>query len=210
MHSARLCTTGLHKARLQKLTLHRSRYWNTDAACAPFVTDGKHRDLERHHVLADRHLNASSPQSASEHASSSPLCCRRNQHLALGFPNEVSPNSLDAFHVAHRWLCHRTAHLHWRELEIWSILRQVTDSCHECSVPCDVTICECLAVWVTVFRHLRSVPVVTVVRVVPLVPSLSLPLSTSALSPCLHPFFPRHMVSQSDLLVPTSGLPISP
>ena len=29
--------------------------------CPPYVTDSKHGDLERHHALADRHLNASSP-----------------------------------------------------------------------------------------------------------------------------------------------------
>ena len=31
------------------------------------------------------------PQSASEHASSSPLCCQRNQHLAHGFPTRYRP-----------------------------------------------------------------------------------------------------------------------
>ena len=99
---------------------------------------------------------------------------------STSLPNKISTHPLDAFHVAHRWLCHRTAYLHRRQLEVWSILRQVTDSCHECSA-CDVTMCKCLAVGVIVVRHLRSIPVVTVVGVVPPVSSLSLPLSTSAL-----------------------------
>ena len=38
-----------NSARLQRLTLHRIRYWNTGAACPSYVTDSKHRDLERHH-----------------------------------------------------------------------------------------------------------------------------------------------------------------
>ena len=128
----------------------------------------------------------------------------------LRLPNEVSSHPFDRFHVAHSSLCHRITYPHWRKLEIWSILRQVTDSRHECSVPCDVTLCECLAVGVIVICHLRSVPVDTVVPVIPLVLRLGLHLSTSALSPCLHPYSPRHMVSQSDSLAPTQNLSVSP
>ena len=50
-----------NSARLQRLTLHRIRYWNTDAARPPYVADSKHGDLERHHVLANRHINTSAP-----------------------------------------------------------------------------------------------------------------------------------------------------
>ena len=39
----------------------------------------------------DLRVALSPPQSASEYASSSPLCCQRNQHLALGFPTRYRP-----------------------------------------------------------------------------------------------------------------------
>ena len=39
----------------------------------------------------DLRVILSPPQSASEYASSSPLCCQRNQHLALGFPTRCRP-----------------------------------------------------------------------------------------------------------------------
>ena len=39
----------------------------------------------------DPRVTLSPLQSASEYASSSPLCCQRNQHLALGFPMKYRP-----------------------------------------------------------------------------------------------------------------------
>ena len=109
----------------------------------------------------------SPPQSASEYAHSSPLCCQRNQHLALGFPTRYRPilltrstSGMVGLAIAQH-TCIRC------KLEIWSILRQVTDSCSECSVPHDVTNCECLPVIVIIICHLRSVAVVSVVHVVP-------------------------------------------
>ena len=58
----------------------------------------------------------------------------------------------------------------------------MTDSCNECSEPRDVTSRECLAVIVVVICHLRSVHVVTLTQVVPLVLGLSLSSSTPILS----------------------------
>ena len=87
-------------------------------------------------------------------------------------PDEVSSDPFDAFHVAHGRPCHRTTNLYRCKLEIWSILRQATDS----RVPRDVTTCDCRAVVVIIICHLQSVPLVTVVHVVPLVFGLILPL----------------------------------
>ena len=88
---------------------------------------------------------------------------------------------LDSLHVAHGRLHHRTAHWHRCELDTCSVLRQVTDSRSECSVPRDVATCECLAVIVIITCHLRSVTVVTVVHAIPLVFSLDPSLSSLVL-----------------------------
>ena len=98
----------------------------------------------------------------------SPLCCQRNQLLALCFPARFRPILLDTVHVPQCWLGHCAAHLHRSELEIWSVLRQVSDSCDECTVPRNVTARECLAVTGIIVCHLRLVSAVTLIHVVPL------------------------------------------
>ena len=105
---------------------------------------------------------------------------------------------------------HRTTHLHRCKLEIWSILRQVTDSCSECSVPSDAATCECWAVVVIIICHLQSVPVVTVVHVVPFVFSLGLFLSSSLLSLAFILPFHGTRWSRSDSLTLTQDLSVFP
>ena len=126
------------------------------------------------------------------------------------------PNPLDTLHVPQRRLGHCAAHLYRSELEVWSVLRQVADSCDECSVPRNVTARECLAVAGVTACHRRLVSAVTLIHVVPLVLGPCPSPSPSILSPRFHhPLhyrrfcFPQLMESQRGLIVPAQVLSIS-
>ena len=82
-------------------------------------------------------------------------------------------------------------------------------SCDRCSSPCDVTTFECLTVNGIVICHLRSVSVVIITHVIPLVLGLGLTSSTPVLPHAFILPFPRHMESQNDLLAPARGLSMS-
>ena len=52
--------------------------------CPPMITPAD----------TDRRVDVPPPQCASEHASSSPLCCQQNTHSARGFPTTYLPTLL--------------------------------------------------------------------------------------------------------------------
>ena len=167
----------------------------------------------------DRRVVLSPILSASEYTSNS-LLLPAEQACCSWLPSEVPPNPLYSFHVKHKWTCHRAAELHWCELEIWSVLWQVTHSCDKCSVLRDVATCECLAVIGVVTCHLRSVPVVTVTRTFPLVhghnPSLfATVLHLAFATPCVALILPFHgawsrRVIRSLQLKTLQSLPVPP
>ena len=138
--------------------------------------------------------------SASEYASGSPLCCQRNQHLALGFPTRYRP-------ILVTRSMSRTGELAIAQETCIDAKLRSGRSC-ECSVLRDVTTCECLAVIGVVTCHLRSVPVVTVVHVVPLGFSLDPSLSSLVLSPLPSSFLSTaHGVA--DWFAPSNSRPFS-
>ena len=122
----------------------------------------------------DRRVALSPPQSASEYASSSPLCCQRNQNLALGFPTRYLPNLLtrsmsrtDSFVIAQH-TCIDANLRSGRSCD--KKLIRATNATYFVTSPPVVT------------RHLRSVTVVTVTHAVPCVLGLALSLFTLILT----------------------------
>ena len=124
----------------------------------------------------DRRVALSPPfQSASEYASTLPLCCQRNQHVAFGLPARYLPILLTRSES-------RTDGLAIAHYAIDANMR--SGRSHKCSVHRDVTSCECLTVFSPSLCHLYSVPSVLVTHVVPIVLGFSLSL---ALSPSSSP-----------------------
>ena len=94
-----------------------------------------------------RRVTLSSPQSDPNRSPFTLLSAEPT--LRCWLTNEVSVNSLDAFHVPYGWLWHRTAYPHRCELEVSTFLFQITDSCNECSESWDVSVCQFLTVKVS-------------------------------------------------------------
>ena len=69
----------------------------------------------------DLRVALSPPQSASEHASSSPTLLPAEPALCSR-SGEVSSDHLDTFRVTHCGVGHRTAYPHCCELEVWAVL----------------------------------------------------------------------------------------